>query len=111
MDNLKIIRRAANLNDNRTLVIHPASTIFSEYSSRKKDELKVPDNMIRLSAGIEDAWLATSAGFFENDIKQAPGRRIAGTEMQALAWLLPDVIFLLKQDTLTIQTIGKSTMN
>ncbi len=54
MDNLEIIRRATNLNDNRTLVIHPASTIFSEYSSRKKAELKVPDNMVRLSAGIED---------------------------------------------------------
>ena len=65
MDNLKIIRRATNLNDNRTLVIHPASTIFSEYSSRKKDELKVPENMIRLSAGIEDVQDLV------DDIKQA----------------------------------------
>ena len=29
MNQLKIIRRATNLNDNKTLIIHPASTIYS----------------------------------------------------------------------------------
>jgi O-acetylhomoserine (thiol)-lyase len=32
MNRLKVIRRATNLQDNKTLVIHPYSTIFSEYT-------------------------------------------------------------------------------
>ncbi len=54
MDNLKIIRRATNLNDNKTLVLHPASTIFCEFPADQKNDLKIGENMIRLSAGIED---------------------------------------------------------
>jgi O-acetylhomoserine (thiol)-lyase len=55
MDNLKLILRATNLNDNRTLIIHPASTIFCEYDAALKKELNVRETMIRLSVGIEDA--------------------------------------------------------
>lgn len=51
---LKLIRRATNLNDNKSLIIHPASTIFSEYSADKRAEYGVRDNLIRLSIGIED---------------------------------------------------------
>ncbi len=54
MDRLKIIRRATNLNDNKTLVLHPASTIFCEYSHEEKERMSVRDSMVRLSAGIED---------------------------------------------------------
>lgn len=54
MDKLKIIRRATNLNDNKTLILHPASTIFSEYSPEELKALHVPDTLIRLSVGIED---------------------------------------------------------
>ena len=54
MNNLKIIRRATNLQDNKTLILHPASTIFAEYDKDTRDKLGVPDTMIRLSAGIED---------------------------------------------------------
>jgi O-acetylhomoserine (thiol)-lyase len=54
IDNLKLIRRATNIYDNKTLVIHPSSTIFSEYTENKKLELGVSDNMIRFSVGIED---------------------------------------------------------
>jgi len=65
MNQLKIIRRATNLNDNKTLVIHPASTIFCEYSSKLKDQMGVRETMIRLAAGIEDVEDIIS------DIKQA----------------------------------------
>ena len=54
MNQLKIIRRATNLNDNKTLVIHPSSTIYSEFSKDVREELGVPENLIRLSVGIED---------------------------------------------------------
>lgn len=54
MDGLKLIKRATNLNDNKTLILHPASTIFCEYSSREKEEMGVGESMLRLSVGIED---------------------------------------------------------
>ena len=54
IDSLTIIRRATNINDNKTLILHPASTIFCEYSEEEKNELGVPSNMIRLAVGIED---------------------------------------------------------
>ncbi|MGM0461698.1 MAG: aminotransferase class I/II-fold pyridoxal phosphate-dependent enzyme [Fibrobacterota bacterium] len=54
MDTLKIIRRATNLNDNKSLIIHPASTIFCEFSPREREDMGVRDTMLRLSVGIED---------------------------------------------------------
>jgi O-acetylhomoserine (thiol)-lyase len=51
---LKLVRRATNINDNKTLVLHPASTIFCEYSAEQKAAMGVSDSMLRLSVGIED---------------------------------------------------------
>src|SRR3989339_378588 len=62
---LKLIRRATNINDNKTLAIHPSSTIFCEYKEDLKREMRVYDNMIRLSVGIEDVEDII------NDIEQA----------------------------------------
>jgi O-acetylhomoserine (thiol)-lyase len=55
LDRLAIIRRATNINDNKTLAIHPASTIFSEYPPSEREGMGVPDTLVRLSVGIEDA--------------------------------------------------------
>lgn len=54
LNNLKLIRRATNLQDNRSLVLHPASTIFCEYDDKLKQEMGVPETLIRLAVGIED---------------------------------------------------------
>jgi O-acetylhomoserine (thiol)-lyase len=54
MNALKIARRSTNLCDNKTLVIHPHSTIYSEYSEGQKADMKVTDGVIRVSVGIED---------------------------------------------------------
>ena len=54
IDQLQLIRRATNINDNKTLVLHPASTIFNEYSETDKLQMEVRPSMIRLSVGIED---------------------------------------------------------
>ena len=54
MDSLTLIRRATNINDNKTLILHPASTIFCEYGVEEKEALGVPANMLRLTVGIED---------------------------------------------------------
>jgi len=54
LNNLKLIRRATNLHDNRSLILHPGSTIFCEYDDVLKDEMGVRDTLIRLAVGIED---------------------------------------------------------
>lgn len=54
MDRLQMIRRATNLNDNKTLVLHPASTIFAEFAPEERKGMGVTDELIRLSVGIED---------------------------------------------------------
>ena len=50
---LKLIHRATNLFDNRTLAIHPASTIFGPLSPETRREMDVLDTTIRLSVGLE----------------------------------------------------------
>lgn len=65
LNNLKLIHRATNLFDNRSLVIHPASTIFGAFSESMRKSMDVKDTTIRLSVGLEDV-----DDLFE-DIKQA----------------------------------------
>jgi O-acetylhomoserine (thiol)-lyase len=54
MNQLKIIRRATNLNDNKTLIIHPHSTIYSEFTEEERKNANIRDTMMRLSVGIEN---------------------------------------------------------
>ena len=65
LNNLKLIHRATNLFDNRSLAIHPASTIFGAFSESMRRSMDVKDTTIRLSVGLEDI-----DDLFE-DIKQA----------------------------------------
>lgn len=55
IDNLKTVRRATNLFDNRSLAIHPASTIFGTIDAATRASMDVSDRLIRLSIGLEDA--------------------------------------------------------
>lgn len=54
MNKLQIIRRATNLNDNKTLIIHPYSTIYAEFTEAERKEAGISDTMMRLSVGIEN---------------------------------------------------------
>ena len=54
INSLKLFHRATNLFDNRSLAIHPASTIFATLSDEEKKEMDVKDTTIRLSIGLED---------------------------------------------------------
>ena len=54
INNLKLIRRATNLFDNKTLAIHPASTIFGPFDDAQRRSMDVKDTTIRLSIGLED---------------------------------------------------------
>ena len=67
LNHLKLIHRATNLFDNRSLAIHPASTIFGGFSERMRQSMDVLDTTVRLSIGLEDV-----DDLFE-DIKQALG--------------------------------------
>ena len=54
MDSLKLVKRATNLFDNRSLAIHPASTIFGPLTAEERKAMDVSDCLIRLSVGLED---------------------------------------------------------
>lgn len=54
INTLRLIHRATNLFDNRSLAIHPASTIFGNMSAEQKAAMDVLPTTIRLSVGLED---------------------------------------------------------
>jgi len=54
IDSLKLAKNLANLGDAKTLVIHPASTIFHEFSPIEQQEMGITEDMVRVSVGIED---------------------------------------------------------
>ena len=53
LNGLQLIHRATNLFDNRTLAIHPASTIFGLFPERQLEQMDVRQTTIRLSVGLE----------------------------------------------------------
>ena len=55
LDRLQLIFRATNLFDNRSLAIHPASTIFGNFTEAQRRDMDISEHLIRLSAGLEDA--------------------------------------------------------
>lgn len=65
IDALRVFRRATNLFDNRSLVIHPASTIYCTFSPEMKRVAGIEDNLVRFSVGLEDAE------DLKNDIRNA----------------------------------------
>lgn len=67
INHLKLIRRATNLFDNKTLAIHPASTIFGGFTEKQRKSMDVSQLCIRLSIGLE-----TTDDLYK-DIKQAIG--------------------------------------
>ena len=54
INNLKFASIATNIGDVRTLVIHPASTIYAHSSEQQQISAGVYDDLIRVSVGIED---------------------------------------------------------
>jgi O-acetylhomoserine (thiol)-lyase len=54
IDSVKLAKNLANLGDAKTLVLHPSSTIFHEFSAEQQRKMGVGEDMIRVSVGIED---------------------------------------------------------
>ncbi|MBR1484069.1 MAG: O-acetylhomoserine aminocarboxypropyltransferase/cysteine synthase [Prevotella sp.] len=65
LNRLRLIHRATNLFDNRTLAIHPASTIFGLFPERQLQQMDVRQTTIRLSVGLE------AVDDLADDIRQA----------------------------------------
>ena len=65
LNKLELIKRATNIYDNKTLIIHPASTIYCDFDKNTRESLGVSDLTLRLSLGIEDIE------DLKNDILQA----------------------------------------
>lgn len=65
INKLKLIRRATNLFDNKSLAIHPASTIFGNFTPQQRASMDISETTVRLSVGLEDV-----DDIFE-DIRQA----------------------------------------
>ena len=53
LNRLQMVHRATNLFDSRTLAIHPASTIFGNFSDEQLKNMDVRQTTIRLSIGLE----------------------------------------------------------
>lgn len=54
INHLKLIRRATNLFDNKSLAIHPASTIFGPFTADERRDMDIYDTTIRISVGLEN---------------------------------------------------------
>ncbi|UQZ90413.1 O-acetylhomoserine aminocarboxypropyltransferase [Deltaproteobacteria bacterium Smac51] len=54
IDNVDLLSHLANILDARTLVIHAASTTHQQLSPEERAQAGVPDDLIRLSVGLED---------------------------------------------------------
>jgi O-acetylhomoserine (thiol)-lyase len=54
LNKLKLIKRATNLFDNKSLAIHPESTIFGTFPEKEREKMDIKATTIRLSVGLEN---------------------------------------------------------
>jgi len=54
LDKTKLPIITANIGDSRTLALHMASTIYSDFSDEEKEFLGITDGLIRVSIGLEN---------------------------------------------------------
>ncbi len=54
LDNVQLISHLANIGDAKSLAIHPASTLYRQLGAEQLKAAGVPEDLIRLSVGIED---------------------------------------------------------
>ena len=65
IDNLQLITRLVNIGDAKSLACHPASTTHRQLSPEELKKAGVPEDLVRLSIGIENV------DDIIDDIKQA----------------------------------------
>ena len=55
IDRLRLFSHLANVGDAKSLAIHPATTTHSQLNNEQQREAGIPQEMVRLSVGVEDA--------------------------------------------------------
>jgi O-acetylhomoserine (thiol)-lyase len=73
IDSLRCAYIVSNIGDVRTLVVHPASSIYIHSSQEEMERAGVFDDLIRVSVGIED--IEDLIGDFAQAIKIADQQR------------------------------------
>ncbi len=56
MNALRVVVRTLSLGDVHSLITHPATTTHKNLGVKRRQELGIRDNLVRLSVGIEDAF-------------------------------------------------------
>jgi O-acetylhomoserine (thiol)-lyase len=54
IESLQLASHLANVGDSRTLVIHPGSTTHQQLSAAQLESAGVPEDLVRISVGLED---------------------------------------------------------
>jgi len=72
IDNLQLITRLVNIGDAKSLACHPASTTHRQLSPEELKKAGVPEDLVRLSIGIENV------DDIIDDIKQALDKVFSG---------------------------------
>lgn len=54
INSVQLLSHLANIGDAKSLIIHPASTLYRQLSSDQLQKAGVPEDLIRISVGIED---------------------------------------------------------
>lgn len=54
INQLQMVSITSNLGDTRTIVTHPATTTHSKMDPRNREKAGIPDQLIRISVGLED---------------------------------------------------------
>lgn len=54
IDSVSLALNQTNIGDAKTLVIHPASTIYHDFTAAEKENAGVTEDLVRVSVGLED---------------------------------------------------------
>lgn len=55
LDALELVTQMTHIGDVRTLAIHLASTIHGKLTESEREDVEIPDGLVRISVGLEDA--------------------------------------------------------
>ena len=72
INSLNLLSHLANIGDAKSLVIHPASTTHQQLNSEQLIEAGVPEDLVRISVGIED--VEDIIWDLDNALTEATGR-------------------------------------
>ena len=103
IDNLSLWSHLANVGDTKSLVIHPASTTHQQLTSEQRQAAGVPDDLIRLSVGIEG--LADLQADLDRGLRAAAGLPAVGADGD------PVTAVRLNDEGIIREVVGRATVD